>query len=149
VARKVSSILYIEVGPLWSKGGLGRVEGVGSPAALGLVAAGVEEGPAVAVAGLAGELEVDVLQLGGVRVARDRQQRDVLYAVGAPEPDIALQDRAADVEAVILDAVDLVAMYSLGGQIGGDIVILQALAGVVGAALTVEGVAALFGDEVQ
>ena len=50
------------------------------------------------------------LQLGEVADVGDGQQVDLLQAVGAPDPQAVPDDRAAELDAVVLDADDAVAL---------------------------------------
>ena len=106
------------------------------------------------------DLEVVVVQRGLVlgRRRRDADARaagqgpgeDVLDAVRAPPPQLVLDDRAAGVEAVVLDVLDLVGVQDAEGlQLGRDVGGLEEGVGQVEAAGQAHPVAAAAGDHVQ
>src|SRR5262249_60236750 len=55
------------------------------------------------------ELGVEVLQRGLVGGAARGDQVDLVAAVGAPEPEAVAEDRAAGLDTVVLDTVDVIA----------------------------------------
>jgi len=75
---------------------------------------------------------------------------DVLHAVGAPPPQLVLDDRAAGVEAEVLDLLDLVwCRGRQGPQLVRHVVALEEVIGQVEAAGQAHPVAAAAGDHVQ
>ena len=97
-------------------GGLLRTRRTGVAADLDLVAVEDEDGRRVVGGDLRVQLAVLGLEVGLVADVGDGQQVDLLAAVGAPDPQAVLDDRAAELGAVVLDLDDLVA---LGEVLGG------------------------------
>ncbi len=96
------------------------------------------------------DLEVVVVEQRLILVAGDGVDEDVLDAVSAPPPQLVLDDRAAGVEAEVLDLLDLVdVLDALGLQLGGQVVALEEVVGQVEAAGQAHPVAAAAGDHVQ
>ncbi len=104
---------------------------------LGVVAA--EQRQRVGRRDLGVELGVPGRQLGLVgqavrrQGARQRLHADVLLAVGAPGPDVVLEDRAADLAAPVVHLVDLVAeavaelrLPGAGDRVGGQVALVEA-----------------------
>ena len=94
------------------------VAGAGAAAELLLAAEEVERGNH----GVRGRLPVQLHVVGGqegvVGAAGQTAQLDVLLAVRPVEPQLVLDDRTAEVEAVILDVVDVVRLVALVARAG-------------------------------
>ena len=88
--------------------------------------------------------------LRGVLVEADDAGLDVLRAVAAPVPQLALDDRAADVEAVVADVLDRRAgTGALRLQLRGDVVALHRIIGDEEAGVALEAIGAALGHEVD
>src|SRR6185295_13948563 len=90
--------------------GLLRTQGTGVAAELHLVALPRESRGRVAGRDLSVDLGVPVLKGGEILEVVDRAQIDLRLGIGAPNPQTILDDRAAQLAAVILDLVDPVAL---------------------------------------
>src|SRR5262249_61729733 len=90
-------------------GGLLRPVGGGAASELPLVAPLVVDVRRVLRKDLPVDLGVDVLQSGLVGPDTRDEQVDLVPPVGAPEPQAVPGDRAARLQAVLLDALDAIA----------------------------------------
>ncbi len=84
--------------------GLLRARDAGRPAELLLVPAEVEDRRAVGFERLEVQLSGVVVEVRRVRRSPELRQRDLLAAVAAPEPRAVLPERAARLDAVVLDS---------------------------------------------
>src|SRR6185312_147222 len=101
-------------------GGLLRPRRTGVAADLDLVAVEDEGGRRVVGGDLRVQLAVVGLEVGLVADVGDRQQLDLLLAVGAPDPQAVLDDRATELGAVVVDADDLVALLEVVGRLRAE-----------------------------
>ena len=86
----------------------------------------------------------------GVLVEADDADLDVLRAVAAPVPQLALDDRTADVEAVVADVLDRRAGAGAARlQFRRDVVVFKLLVGPERAGIALETIGAALGHEVD
>ena len=115
----------------------GLAVGAGAAAELELVVGPVVEDARVVLPGLEVQLGVIVLELGLVELAALDDVADVADAVGAPDPQVVVDQRSADVGAVLQHLVDPVAVgqIGLGLQVAGGVQVAGVAPPLVGAAL--------------
>ena len=101
-------------------GGLRRAQRAGAEAGLVLFVVPGEEGGGVGGGELAVELDVPGFLIGVVLVVVEGQQVDLRLGVGAPNPQVIAQQRAAELDARVLHAVDAVARRE--GRLGVEVV---------------------------
>ena len=123
-----------------------------------LLSVEIRSGNHVARAGLPVELGVVVVEKGPVLGLADSDDLDVVPAERAPEPQLVLHQRSADVETPVQNPVDavggLVRVFGhvdarVGLEAVGDVVRLELVAAEVRPRGGVERVRAALGDEIQ
>src|SRR6185369_17248959 len=102
-------------------GGLLRAERTGVAADLRLLALQAEHRGGVVRRDLGVELDVLRLQLGLVGHVGDGPQVDLLVAIRAPDPQTVLDDRTAELGAVLFHLIDLVALLDGGLGVAGAV----------------------------
>ncbi len=132
--------------------GGGRRPGEADVAAeLLLVAVGEVPGQRRGVEELQIDLGAVVHEFRIVRIALGVEEVDLVAPGGAPDPEPVAHQRAADLDAVVLDLVDPVAPvgHALRLVFGGDVVPLEVAVGQVVPGGAVDVVGAALGDEIQ